>query len=33
MLAAIEFRGTRPQTRERWEHIYNAIRMSQTLDE
>ena len=33
MLAGIEFRGVRPQTRERWEHIYNAIRMSKTLDE
>ncbi len=33
MLAGIEFRGVRPQTRERWEHIYNSIRMSQTLDE
>lgn len=33
MLAGIEFRGARPQTRERWEHIYNAIRLSRTLDE
>ena len=33
MLAGIQFRGVRPQTRERWEHIYNTIRMSQTLDE
>ena len=33
MLAGIEFRGVRPQSRERWEHIYNAIRMSRTLDE
>ena len=33
MLAGIEFRGVRPQTRERWEHIYNAIRMSRALDE
>lgn len=33
MLAGIEFRGVRPQTRERWEHIYNAIRMSRELDE
>ena len=32
MLAGIEFRDMRPQTRERWEHIYNAIRMSRTLD-
>ena len=33
MLAGIEFRGVRPQTRERWEHIYNAIRISKALDE
>jgi len=33
MLAGIEFRGVRPQTPERWEHIYNAIWMSRTLDE
>ena len=33
MLVGIEFRGVRPQTRERWEHIYNAIRMSKALDE
>ena len=33
MLAGIEFRGVRPQTRERWEHIYNAIRLSRMLDE
>lgn len=33
MLAGIEFRGVRPQSRERWEHIYNAIRISRALDE
>ncbi len=33
MLAGIEFRGVRPQSRERWEHIYNAIRMSRELDD
>lgn len=33
MLAGIQFRGVRPQTQERWEHIYNAIRLSRTLDE
>ena len=33
MLARIEFRGVRPQTSERWEHIYNAIRTSQQLDQ
>src|SRR5680860_911675 len=25
MLAAIQFRGDRPQTKERWAYIYNAI--------
>lgn len=33
MLAGIEFRGVRPQSRARWEHIYNAIRTSQALDD
>lgn len=33
MLAGIEIRGVRPQTRERWEHIYKAISLSKTLDE
>ncbi len=33
MLAGIEFRGIRPQTPQRWEHIYNAIRMSRELDD
>ena len=32
MLAAIEFRGQRPKTKERWSYIYNAIRMSASLD-
>jgi hypothetical protein len=32
MLATIQFRGDRPQTRERWEYIYNAIRMSKDID-
>lgn len=33
MLAGIQFRGERPQTKERWAYIYNAIRMSRGLDE
>ena len=33
MLAGIEFRGVRPQTPERWEYIFNAIRTSQALDD
>jgi len=33
MLAAITFRGEHPRTKERWRHIYDAIRMSRTLDE
>jgi transcriptional regulator with XRE-family HTH domain len=33
MLAGIRFRGEPPRTQQRWEHIYNAIRTSQTLDE
>lgn len=33
MLAAIQFRGDRPQTKERWAYIYNAIRMSKGIDE
>jgi transcriptional regulator with XRE-family HTH domain len=32
MLATIQFRGDRPQTKERWEYIYNAIRMSKGID-
>ena len=33
MLAAIQFRGERPQTKERWAYIYNAIRMSKGMDD
>ena len=33
MLAGIQFRGERPQTKERWAYIYNAIRMSRGMDE
>lgn len=32
MLAAIEFRGERPKSKERWSYIYNAIRTSADLD-
>ena len=32
MLAAIEFRGEKPKTKERWSYIYNAIRTSTDLD-
>ncbi|MHB8341428.1 MAG: helix-turn-helix domain-containing protein [Mycobacteriales bacterium] len=32
MLAAIVFRGEQPRTAERWEYIYNAIRMSASMD-
>jgi transcriptional regulator with XRE-family HTH domain len=32
MLASIQFRGGQPQSKERWRHIYDAIRMSQELD-
>lgn len=32
MLSAIVFRGEQPRTAERWEYIYNAIRMSATMD-
>jgi transcriptional regulator with XRE-family HTH domain len=32
MLASIQFRGERPKTPGRWRHIYDAIRMSRTLD-
>jgi transcriptional regulator with XRE-family HTH domain len=32
MLAAIEFRGESPKTKERWSYIYNAIRTSGDLD-
>ena len=33
MLASVQFRGRRPETEQRWEHIYNAIRLSQPMDE
>ncbi len=33
MLASIRFRGDPPRTGRRWRHIYDAIRMSRTLDE
>jgi transcriptional regulator with XRE-family HTH domain len=32
MLATIQFRGDRPQTKERWRYIYNAIRTSKDID-
>jgi transcriptional regulator with XRE-family HTH domain len=32
MLANIQFRGDRPQSKERWEYIYNAIRTSKGID-
>lgn len=32
MLSAIKFRGEPPRTAERWQHIYNAIRMSESMD-
>ena len=32
MLASIQFRGDRPKTPGRWRHIYEAIKMSRTLD-
>jgi transcriptional regulator with XRE-family HTH domain len=32
MLATIQFRGDRPQTKERWRYIYTAIRTSADLD-
>lgn len=33
MLASIRFRGEPPRTARRWQHIYDAIRMSRTLDD
>ena len=33
MLASINFRGGQPRTRERWSHIYSAIRQTQWMDE
>ena len=32
MLAGIRWRGSAPKTKERWAYIYNAIRMSASLD-
>ncbi len=33
MLASTRFRGDPPRTLRRWQHIYDAVRMSRTLDE
>ena len=33
MLSTIKFRGEPPRTAQRWEHIYNAIRLSERMDE
>ena len=33
MLAKIQFRGEQPQTKERWAHIYSAIRDTGWMDE
>jgi transcriptional regulator with XRE-family HTH domain len=32
MLASINFRGERPQTKQRWAHIYSAIRETKWMD-
>jgi transcriptional regulator with XRE-family HTH domain len=32
MLASINFRGDRPQTKQRWAHIYSAIRETKWMD-
>ena len=32
MLAGIQFRGGQPRTKERWAHIYSAIRSTQWMD-
>jgi transcriptional regulator with XRE-family HTH domain len=32
MLASIKFRGGQPQTKERWAHIYSAIRQTEWMD-
>jgi transcriptional regulator with XRE-family HTH domain len=32
MLAGIKWRGSAPRTKERWAYIYNAIRLSASLD-
>jgi transcriptional regulator with XRE-family HTH domain len=33
MLAAVQFRGGQPRSKERWAHIYSAIRASQWMDD
>lgn len=33
MLARIEFRGGQPRTKERWAHIYSAIRSTTWMDD
>ncbi|MBB3750820.1 transcriptional regulator with XRE-family HTH domain [Mycolicibacterium sp. BK634] len=33
MLNTIRFRGEPPKTVERWQHIYNAIRLSEPMDD
>lgn len=33
MLARIEFRGGQPKTKERWAHIYSAIRSTTWMDD
>jgi transcriptional regulator with XRE-family HTH domain len=33
MLAGIQFRGGQPRSKERWAHIYSAIRTTQWMDE
>lgn len=32
MLASIRFRGGQPRTKERWAHIYSAIRQTEWMD-
>jgi transcriptional regulator with XRE-family HTH domain len=32
MLASINFRGDQPRTKERWAHIYSAIRQTEWMD-
>lgn len=33
MLASINFRGGQPRTKERWAHIYSAIRQTEWMDQ
>lgn len=33
MLASIRFRGDQPESMERWEYIYRAIKLSKPMDE